>query len=167
MGRSFIEKLLFKRSNEGVLSPMHDGDTIALTDLIAGKLPTLLGWTTDPTDAANITDGDITTFCTTGENLNAPAWNRCHFVWYFGGVYDVMISGYGKGIVSAGLPYVDLRVYDGASWVYPSTHLNTSANPTPFVVSGCQCSGVSLSLCSTADATITPDIREFCVWRLK
>jgi hypothetical protein len=39
-----------------------------VTDLIAGVTPTLADWTVDPTDSADITDGDPATFCTAGNN---------------------------------------------------------------------------------------------------
>jgi hypothetical protein len=39
---------------------------LGLEDLIADKTPTLIGWTVNPTDAADITDGDISTICDPG-----------------------------------------------------------------------------------------------------
>lgn len=139
---------------------------LGLEDLIAGVTPTLSGWTVDPTDAADITDGDISTLCATGNKVDAAAWDEAVFEWDLGAFYDVLIGGVGGGTVAAGTLYAYGYGYDGSAWVYINDYIGKGVSVKGYYPGLLRCSKVRLALCSSAIATITPNIREFHVWRL-
>ena len=134
-------------------------------DLIAGKTPALSGWTVDPTDGADITDGNISTFCTTGNKVIGAAWQYAYFEWDLGAFYNVLISGVGQVNATAGTPELFLHFWDGAAWI-SSYYSMTKDAMRAFTLSSAQCSKVRLGITADAAATITPNIREFNVWRL-
>lgn len=135
-----------------------------LVDLIAGITPTLVGWTVNPTDGADITDGDISTFCTTGNKVTGGGYQYAYFEWDLGAFYNVMCTGFG-GCTSTGSGYVFYKLWDGAAWQSSSGRVS-SGSAEGFVAIGFRCSKVRLSLTSSAAATNSPNIREFNVWRL-
>ena len=137
-----------------------------LDDLIAGITPTLIDWTNDPTDAADITDGDITSFCTTGDRLATGAYNRAIFEWDLGALNNVFATGVGAVAASAGTPAASVSFYDGATWITGEASLVYNTGVTAFTMHGATCSKVQLGIYSNAIADLTPNIREFCVWRL-
>ena len=137
-----------------------------LVDLIAGVTPTLIDWTNDPTDAADITDGNITSFCTTGDKLAAGAYSPAIFEWNLGALNNVFVTGVGAVAASAGTPAASVSFYNGATWISGETSLVYSTGVTAFTMHGATGSKVRLSIYSNAIADLTPNIREFCVWRL-
>ena len=137
-----------------------------LVDLIAGITPTLVDWTVDPTDAADITDGDITTFCTTGNNVIAGGWDYAYFEWDLGAIYNVICSGVLANSVTAGSGRCFLSFWDGANWRTGTNDFVYGANIAHGFVTGGMCSKIRLGITSDAAATVTPNIREFHVWRL-
>ena len=153
-------------SREGVImkSQVTALSVYGLTDLIAGITPTFDGWTANPTDAADITDNDITTYCTTGNKV-AVAWNYCYFVWDLGGFYNILASAMGHVNVTAGTPRLYLMMWDGTAWRH-GIDSNASTSHKHLVVSG-RCSKIALGLTCSANGTITPDIREVKAWRLE
>ena len=138
---------------------------VGLVDLIAGVTPTYNAWDTDPTDGADITDGDISTFCTTGNKVNAAAWDECRFEWDLGAFYNVICTGVGSSNATAGTPVVYADFYNGAGWVQSRASMFGSADTYGGGFGGV-CSKVRLSLMSSQIATLTPNIRGFHVWRL-
>ena len=138
-----------------------------LTDLIAGKTPTFVDWTTDPTDAANITDGDISTFCTSGDKIASGAWQIASCEYDLGGFYNVLVSGFGTADVTSGTSYVYVKFWDGSAWQVPVNHVISGSTVRPFRVNSSQCSKVLLGITSDGATTITPNIRELNVWRLR
>ena len=138
-----------------------------LTDLIAGKTPTFSGWTVNPSDAADITDGDISTFCTTGNKVAAGSWQYAYFEWDLGAFYTVAVSGVGAGSATVGTPKLYAEFWDGAAWVRSHQLLTDGSTVRVFGLRGALCSKVRLGIASDAAATITPNIREFNVWRLQ
>lgn len=138
-----------------------------LKDLIAGVTPTLTGWTADPTDQGEITDNDITTICTTGNKVAGGGYQYGYFEWDLGGLYNLLIGGVGGAGVTFGTSLIVLQIWNGAVWVSSTSFLakNTGVvNMLSAVTSG---SKVRIGLGSSVAATITPNIREFHVWRLE
>jgi len=137
-----------------------------LVDLIAGVAPTYSGWTVDPTDGADITDGDISTFCTTGNKVIGAGWQYAYFEWDLGALYNVICTGAGNSAADAGTPRCFLSFYDGANWILSSDDFVFGATFRHGFALGGMCSKVRVAITSDAAATITPNIREFNVWRL-
>jgi len=136
-----------------------------LVDLIAGVTPTYVGWDNDPTDGANITDGDTTTACTTGDGAKL-AGVGIEMRWELGGLYTVNIGFIGTSTATAGTPYVDMYLYNGVNSV--TTRSSISAGVLCVGTSlTAQCSRIALVLVSTADATLAPNIREVTAWKLR
>lgn len=135
-------------------------------DLIAGVTPALVGWTNNPTDPADITDGNPTTFCTTGDKNIDPAWQYAYFEWDLGGFYEVIVGGVGAVAATVGTPYAYAHYYNGSSWISSADALASSTIQVTRTFLG-NCSKVRIALTSSAVGTITPNIREFHVWRLK
>jgi hypothetical protein len=168
MGTTFIEDELLKRSSSGILTPMRAGDVIqspGLEDLIAGKTPTLVDWTVNPTDAADITDGDISTFCDTG-SVDAAAWQSAYFEWDLGAFYHVLCSGVGSATATAGTSHTFIDFWDGAAWKRSAVSTSNGAAAVAFVAIGALCSKVRIALTASAIATVAPNIRDFHAWRL-
>ena len=136
-----------------------------LENLIAGVTPAYSGWTVDPTDGANITDGNIATICTTGNKVCGGAWQYAYFEWDLGDFYNVFISGVGGSTTTAGNLYTYIRFWDGGAWRSP-TERTAGGLLNIYEVSGCLCSKVRIGIGASAAATITPNIREFHVWRI-
>jgi len=137
-----------------------------LVDLIAGKLPTFSGWDTNPTDAADITDGDITTFCTTGNKICTGGWQFAYLEWDLGALYNVSCSGVLAIIVSASTGRCFLNFWNGSAWLDTREDWMNGSTVKHCVCVGGLCSKVRLGIMSDAAATISPNIREFHVWRL-
>ena len=138
-----------------------------LEDLIAGVTPTYSGWTVNPTDGANITDGDITTFCTTGNKVAGGGWQYGIFEWDLGAFYNIIVSGVGEICVTAGTACGYIFIWDGAAWITCASTTILGANLrnfSPYIGKG---SKIRLCIGSGLAATITPNIREFHAWRLK
>ena len=135
-----------------------------VTDLIAGVTPTLADWTVDPTDSADITDGDPATFCTAGNKVCGAGYQYAWFVWDLGAFYDVYCSVVGNCVTTAGTGYMGIRFWDGSAWV--NSYSSISYNTAHAASCGAHCSKVALAIYSSAAATITPNIREFSAWRL-
>ena len=138
-----------------------------LNDLIAGQLPTFLGWTVNPTDAAKITDGDETTFCTTGNKVAAGGYQHGIFEWDLGGMYNILPQCVGTAEATGGTPVIYIYCWDGSAWIISTNNLTAGSTPRLCNTYPCRGSKIRLTVASTAAATITPNIREFCVWRLQ
>ncbi len=147
--------------NEGMI---HRGR--GLVDLIAGKTPTLSGWTNNPTDAADITDGDITTFCTTGSKVAAGGYDFAYFEWNLGAFYNVMVGGVLNAVADAGTAKTYVAFWNGSAWIQNSGNFVSGATLRSSVTFTGHCSKVHVLVGSSAGATTTPNIREFHVWRL-
>jgi len=133
-------------------------------DLIRGVTPTYIGWDNDPTDGANITDGDTTTACTTGDAVKL-AGVGIEMRWELGGLYTVNVGFVGTANATAGTPYIDMYLYNGVNSVTTRSSLSAGA----FCVGTSLtmlCSRITLVLVASADATLTPNIREVTAWRL-
>jgi len=137
-----------------------------LVDLIAGKTPTFSGWTVDPTDGEKITDGDISTYCTTGYKVAGSAWEYAYFEWDLGGFYNFMCTFVGCGFSSAGTINFYLFLWDGANWIRTASTISSSSWPYAGLVGGGVGSKVRLGITPDVAATITPNVREFHAWRL-
>lgn len=137
-----------------------------LEDLIAGITPTYSGWTVDPTDGADITDGNISTFCTTGNKVTGAGGEYAYFEWDLGSFYTIMCTGVGASTATVGVPAAYLYQWDGSAWVESKFALNNSATIKSYYMFSGRCSKVRVGITSDAAATITPNIREFNVWRL-
>jgi hypothetical protein len=137
-----------------------------LTNLIAGITPTYIGWNTDPTDGADITDGDLTTICNTGSKTLTAGYQYGVFEWTFPECY-VITGGIGSSNADAGTERTYILMYDGTDWTRNSLYTNNySGNKQPMMACSGLCSGVRLALTSTAPCTMTPDIRNFNVWKV-
>ena len=134
-------------------------------NLIAGVTATLSGWTVDPTDEADITDDDISTACTTGNKVAGSGYQYGIFEWAIGSIQNILCTGFGNTIASAGTARMIITAYNGTDWnvIYPS--VATAAESA--IICGIMASAIRLNLYSTAAATITPNIREFAIWGLK
>jgi hypothetical protein len=139
-----------------------------LVDLIAGVTPTFLYWGVDPTDAANITDGDPTTHCTTGSKVSGSGYSYAHFEWDLGGVYDVLPTGAGGAYSTGTDPQLTLYAYDGSQWGFATSPVAgfTSGTIYHFPVISFRCSKMRLAMTCSSAGTTTPNIREFHLWRL-
>ncbi len=137
-----------------------------LIDLIAGETPTFTDWTNDPTDAADITDGDISTFCTTGNKVAGGSWQYAYFEWDLGAFYSVVVGGVGAGSATVGTPKLYVEFWNGASWIRSHQLLTDGSAVRVSGVRAALCSKVRFGIASDAAATITPNIREFNIWRL-
>ena len=137
-----------------------------LVDLIAGKTPTYVDWTNDPTDGEDITDGNIATFCTTGNKVTDGAWQYAYFEWNLNSIYNVICTGFGHISTTAGSGQVYISFWNGTTWYKPTAAFFYGAIPRPGTVHGDTCSKIRFGLTSDAAATITQSIREFHVWRL-
>jgi len=136
-----------------------------LVDLITGKLPTFSGWDADPTDGADITDGDISTFCTTGTTA-ASAYQYVYIDYDLGSFYDVFCTGVCGFGSSAGDPRMYLSFWDGAAWIRSSEYVQFGTSVRSLTQYGAMCSKVRLGIASDQISTLTPNIREFHVWRM-
>lgn len=136
-----------------------------VTDLIAGATPTFSDWDSDPTDAEDITDGDILTLCTTGSKA-AAAWEHAYIEYDLGAFYNVLCTCYGNVVPDAGTGYLYMQVYDGTDWVSPATANVVGNAAHPGLVIGARCSKVRLAFTASAISNNAPNIREFSVWRL-
>lgn len=137
-----------------------------LEDLIAGVAPTFDGWDTDPTDGANITDGDPATACTTGTS-NQAAFSPLYVIWDLPAVYNILVTGLGRIIASAGTPRWYVNLYAAGSWRAPSELAGYGTSDAPLVAFGGMAEKVRLRFLSTDIATLTPYIRDVSVWRLQ
>ncbi len=145
---------------------IHDAHELH-RDLISGVTPTYSGWTVDPTDGADITDGNISTICTTGNKVAGSGWQSAIFEWDLGATYNVFVTAVGGIGVTAGNPRSNLWLYDGSSWIAATGDVFAwSGDLKVGTVYGGVCSKVRLGITSDAAATITPNIRECHVWRL-
>lgn len=136
-----------------------------LDDLIANVIPTFIDWTVDPTDAADTTDGDLSTVCTTGNKVAAGGYQYAYMVWDFGATYNILASMHGHTAATAGTPLLIIAFWDGSSWVNSIPNINYGT--THVVTGSSRCSRVALVLGSTAAATISPTVYDFHAWRLK
>jgi hypothetical protein len=143
---------------------IHRGQ--GLVDLIAGKTPSLVDWTVDPTDGADITDGDITTFCTTGSKTTGAGWQYAYLDWDLGAMYNVLCTGALFPAVTAGSGYCYLWFWDDASWVMANDVFVSASSIRHGTAVGGLCSKVRLGITSNAAADVTPNIRELHAWRL-
>ena len=138
-----------------------------LEDLIAGVTPTYSGWTVDPTDGANITDGDITTFCNTGNKVTGGGWQYAYFEWDLGAFYNILCTGVGNSTATAGSPYTYLTFWNGVDWDITSTNEIGRDWLRTYIPHSIVTSKIRLGITSTEAATITPNVRDFYVWRLE
>ena len=138
-----------------------------LVDLIAGKLPTFTGWDNVPSDAADITDGDIATICTTGDKVIGAAWEYANFVYDLGGFYNVLITGAAYTGTTGANGNLFVKFWDGAAWIMSnSAGVDYTSNMQMLTVFGGRCSQVLVGITADAATTISPNIREINVWRL-
>lgn len=142
-----------------------DLTAISVIDLISGVTPTFSGWDVDPTDAADITDGDIATFCTTGNKVTAGGYQYAYFEWDLGGFEHVILGGLMRASVTAGTVVVYSFFWNGSAWIQGCRH---SSSSTFYHAAPCEalCSKVRVGISSTVAATVTPNIREVNCWRV-
>ena len=136
-----------------------------LKDLIAGVTPTFSGWTVDPTDVADITDGDITTYCNTGNKVAAGGWQWGYITFDLGAFYNILVTGYGGVTTDAGSSYLYIGFYDGANYQNMVHHASNSVRP--MLTIGGVTSKIRLGFSTNVAATFSPNIRELHAWRLK
>lgn len=136
-----------------------------MVDLIRGITPTLFDWDTDPTDAANIVDGDPNTICHEG-TVNIAAYGAAGFEWLFDRSYQVITGGIGKTVVSAGTPRMYVWFKTNDTWRTPNEMVHYGTTDSGLLSMGGIANGVRLRLVGTAEATMTPYIRNFHVWRV-
>ena len=150
-----------------IVNETKNPSSYGLINLIANKTPTFSGWTVDPTDGSDITDGNISTFCTTGNKIAGGAWQYAYFEWDLGAFYSVVVGGVGAGGATAGTPKLYAEFWNGTSWIRSHQLLTDGSAVRVFGARVAFCSKVRFGIASDAPATITPNIREFNVWRLK
>lgn len=141
---------------------VYDND-LKLTDLISGVTPTYNGWDVDPTDGANITDGDTTTACTSG-SAAVVAWTTADIEFDLGAVYSFMVVGFGGSTATAGTPYIYLSTYIDSNW--RSAHVTLSDWTNRPMFGGGIGSKVRLGCTSGSAATVAPAVYELQVLRL-
>jgi hypothetical protein len=137
-----------------------------VTDLISGVTPTFSGWTVDPTDAADIIDGDISTICTTGNKVAAGGYQYAFFEWDIGSFKNVLVTGVGGVGATAGSKLITFQSWNGTAWISSTDFICNTSSVVNFYVMGSYGSKFRIGLGASAAATITPNIREFHVWRL-
>ncbi len=135
-------------------------------DLIAGVTPTLDEWTVDPTDAEKTTDGDISTFCTSGTKVAAGGYQYGIMEWDLGGLYHILLGGLMRASVTAGTVVVYTYFWDGSAWIQGC---RMSSSATFYHTYPCEalCSKVRVVFGSTVAATVSPNVREINVWRIR
>lgn len=143
-----------------------EGEGAHLEDLIAGKTPTYVDWTADPTDGVNITDNDISTFCTTGNKVTGGGWITANIEWNLNNFYNVIATFVGHVDVTGGTGYIFVEFWDGTGWIQGNSSVVSGANILYGAIFGGKCSKVRIVLTSSAASTNTPNIREFQVWRI-
>lgn len=138
--------------------------TELLWDLIAGVTPTYTDWDTDPTDGANITDGDVTTACTTGSKVCGGAWQYAYIEWDLGAHTKFLVTGYGGSTATAGIPYIYPYVrYDG-TWRQVCYYLSERQD-RPFYGGG-EGDRLRLGVTSSEASTIAPDVHGLQIWKV-
>lgn len=140
-------------------------DHVGLVDLIAGVTPTFSGWTVDPSDASDITDGSLTTFCTTGSKTLTGGWQYANFFFDLGAVYNVVASGVVGASATAGTVYYRVGLYNGAAYINSGSEVLTGTLAPAFSYQG-MASKIMISFTSTGACDLTPNFREFHAWRL-
>ena len=136
-----------------------------LIDLIAGKTPTYTAWDNNPTDGANITDGDINTFCNTGNKTTGGGWQWAYIEFDLGAFYNILTTGYGAVTTNAGSSYLYIALYNGVSYHNMIQHATGSAIKPMLSIGGIT-SKIRLGFTTNVAAIYSPNIREFHVWRL-
>ena len=135
-----------------------------MTDLIVGVTPTYSGWTSDPTDGADITDGSLTTVCNTGSKVCSAGWEYAYFEWDLGAHTRFLVTGFGGSTATAGTAYIyPFAKYNG-TWRQARSALSEWQN-TPFGMSG-EGDQFRLGLTSSAASTIAPAVYGLQVWRV-
>lgn len=135
-----------------------------LKNLIAGVTPTYVDWDTDPTDGANITDGSITTTCSTGSKVCGAGWQYAYIEFDLGVHTRFFVTGYGGSTATAGTPHIYPFVrYDG-TWRQASPYLSEWQD-RPFHGGG-EGDRFRLGLTASAAATITPDVHGLQIWKV-
>ena len=138
-----------------------------LVDLVAGKQPIFSGWTNNPTDAVDITDGDPTTICTTGDKVCGGGYQECYIEYDLGGSYDVIVNGLGYTHVLAGGGRLYIQGYDGANWMSSYSAANNTQSLLTWASVGFQhVSKIRTRHYSDGATTISPQIGFISVWRL-
>ena len=137
-----------------------------LVDLIAGVTPTFYGWTVDPTDASDITDGDISTFCTTGNKVTDGAWQYAYFEWDLGTFYNVACTLTGCAAATAGVARGFIWFCNGSDWVKNVDAIIYDEGVKTSCMVSSRASKIRLGISASVAATVTPNIREFHAWRL-
>ena len=142
---------------------VYDNDR-KMTDLIVGVAPTYSGWDVDPTDGADITDGSITTVCSTGSKVCSAGWEYAYIEWDLGVHTRFLVTGFGGNTATAGTPYMYLGVEYNGTWRQCADYMSTWQN-APLGMSA-EGAGVRLGLTSSAASTIAPDVYGLQVWRV-
>jgi len=132
------------------------------TNVLRGKTPTFEGWTEDPTDAANMTDGNLDTAMTTGYKTTTATYQSMKCTYDVPpGMYIVGLKGY---LVS---PSSNASLYFRCDAVLndmyaTNKHMRYS---TPTFVAVQSSIGFFIEITSS-DVTVSPHINEFYAVRL-
>ena len=130
-------------------------------NVLRGKTPTFEGWTVNPTDAENMTDGDLTTAMTTGSKTLSAGYQYAKCVYEVpAGLYLIGMRGYatcysaspyvyfsGDGVRSSGAV--------GYGYVYTSPGFLFTVE-----------SNIAIEITAKDSGTVTPHIYEFYAVRL-
>ena len=164
--KNLITKIKPINSYTTTIKETKKPNSYGLTDLLANKTPTYSGWTVNPTDGSNMTDGNITTFCNTGNKVAAGGWQWGYIYFDLGAFYNVLITGFGGTTTDAGSGYFYIALYDGAN--YQNMHYHSAdKNPRPMITASGVTSRIRLALTTNGAATFSPNIRELHAWRLQ
>ena len=131
------------------------------TNVLRGKTPIFEDWTEDPTDAENLTDGDLSTAMTTGSKTTTAAYQYayCHYD-VPAGLYQMGGLGHATSVDGAG--YIYLFV-DGIRFASSSVSETKQWFRAMFAAVE---SEISVAITATSAATVTPHIYEFYAVRL-
>lgn len=136
-----------------------------LKDLIVGKTPTYVDWDVDPTDGADITDGDISTICTTGTKAIGAGFQFAYIEFDLGGSHHFITGGNGQSSATAGAPYLYLFIYSNGNWERVRSQIGYYSYRGLLSVAGYG-SKVRLGFTGSAIATISPSMNQFNVWKV-
>ena len=88
-------------------------------NVVRGIVPSVLGWDTDPTNLANITDGNFTTKTGIGSKIQSAGWEGAYIYWDLATRKNCLIGIDCEMATSAGSVYVFAADSpDGTTWTW-------------------------------------------------
>jgi hypothetical protein len=139
-----------------------------MENLLHNLQPVLSGWDTDPTDAANLTDDNVETLCTTGEKTMTGGWQNGYFTYDLGKNYKILVGGVGSLTISAGTGKILIEAKYNGTWYGTDSRASIDVSEKlmaikPFFVFA---SELRLICTNSAASTISPHINQVYAYKL-